>query len=512
MAAKKKTAKPSPNEAPKRAAAPFSANHLDGLRAKVLASPDDAELVAVYADALIEAGDPRGTFISEQVALAELSPLDPRYAPLLASTWRLEAEHGASWIGDYLARSKLAETHGSVRTGLDRHLNAVFERGFLRRIAMTPELIAKEWPKLTEREPITGMELLVRESLPEPYRLLREPETLTRLKVSPDDWFTAHSVANVLAWEMPRLGELDLSGCDLGQDGARLLANQETDLGETFEGYTAPPPFAVGQLRRLILRAGQLGNAGASILLGAPHLTALEELDISQCRIDDPAILEQLRRAPALRNLRRLAIAGNQGFGPGLGALAGWPALGALEALTLPQTTTAEALRALFKSPSRSLHTLDVASAKGLLATPEAILRTSESLAFLDIGTTSVGDAGFAKLVQAESARTLVSLSANGCSLSDEAVRVLTTSKLDRLVELDLSSNKLSDRSLSMLAAWPGVAQLTRLRLRNNRKLSSVGYDALAEAPGFRPAMLDGGKVDAKLAAKLEARFPRAWR
>lgn len=496
MAAKKKSAKAA---SPKR--------DLESLRSKVLAAPEDDEVVAVYADALIEAGDPRGTFITEQIAIADLSPLDARYAPLLASTQRLGAEHGAEWIGDYLARSKLRETHGSVRTGLDRLLNAVFERGFLRRIAITPELISKEWAKLAAREPITGMELLVRESLDAPHRLLTEPESLTRLKVSPDDWFTASSVGNVLAWEMPHLRELDLSGCDLGQDGARILANQETNLGESFEGYTAPPPFAEGQLRKLILRGAQLHDAGARILLDAKHLTALEELDISQCRIDAPAILEQLRDAPALRGIKRLAIAGNQGFGPRLGALAGWPALANLEAMTLPQTTTAAALGTLFEEPSGKLHTLDVASAKELMTTPEAIWRTSESLAYLDIGTTSVGDAGFEKLITASPLRNLVSLSANGCSLSDEAVRVLTTSKLERLVSLDLSSNKLSDRSLSMLAEWAGLGQLASLRLGNNRKLSSVGYGALMKASSFRPASLDVGKVDAKLAAGLRERF-----
>jgi hypothetical protein len=73
-----------------------------------------------------------------------MSPLDARYAPLLASTRRAEAEHARSWIGDYVERSRLEETHGHVRTGLDRLLNAVFERGFLRGIAITPELIAQE--------------------------------------------------------------------------------------------------------------------------------------------------------------------------------------------------------------------------------------------------------------------------------------------------------------------------------------------------------------------------------
>jgi Leucine-rich repeat (LRR) protein len=278
-------------------------------------------------------------------------------------------------------------------------------------------------------------------------------------------------------------------------------------LAEHFEGYVAPPPFADGQLRRLILRSTQLRDAGAQVVLGAAHLGGLEELDISQCRIDDAATLEALRDAPALRGVKRLALAGNQGLGPALGALAGWPGLEHIAALTLPQTTTADALRALFPSASSSLHTLDVGSAKELLAAPEGILRIAESLARLDIGTTRIGDAGFRKLLDSPQARPLVELAANGCSLSDASVEALTTSKLDRLVSLDLSSNKLTDRALSALAAWPGIANIATLRLGNNRKLSAAGYAALIDAPSFSPASLDVGKVDAKTLDRLRERF-----
>jgi uncharacterized protein (TIGR02996 family) len=46
----------------------------DALLAAVIANPDDDEPRAVYADHLIEHGDPRGTFISLQLALAKPGP------------------------------------------------------------------------------------------------------------------------------------------------------------------------------------------------------------------------------------------------------------------------------------------------------------------------------------------------------------------------------------------------------------------------------------------------------
>jgi hypothetical protein len=41
--------------------------------------------------------------------------------------------------------------------------------------------------------------------------------------------------------------------------------------------------------------------------------------------------------------------------------------------------------------------------------------------------------------------------------LSDKSVAALVKSKLDRLVTLDLSSNKLTDEALALLAEWRGL-------------------------------------------------------
>jgi uncharacterized protein (TIGR02996 family) len=444
-----------------------------GLLARVLAARDDDDAVTVYADHLIELGDPRGRFIAEQHALASCEPTDARYPKLLASTRRLEATHGLRWLGS-------------------EHLqNPVFERGFLRRVGLDPEHLASEWARLRTHEPIVGVELLVGEGIAPKHRDFKAPLELTELKITPDAWFTSHSVAQVFAWGVPNLRHLDLSGCDLGPDGAKMVVDG----------------FPDGQLRRLVLRASQLHDAGARLLLTARNLAALEELDISQCRIDEPATLSELKK---FDGIRRLALAGNQGLGPRLGVLADWAPLRALTSLTLPQTTTVEALRALFPKPSASLHTLDVASAKELGADPDSIIQLSERLCFLDIGTTRIGDDGFRALLGSPSLRHLVQLAANGCSLSDDAVLELTNSRLDRFVSLDLSSNKLTDRALALLATWPGLEQIADLRIGNNRKFTSAGYAALIDAPNFHPAALDLGKLDEKLRAPLEERFGSA--
>ncbi|MGN6108272.1 MAG: hypothetical protein ACTHU0_24410, partial [Kofleriaceae bacterium] len=338
-------------------------------------------------------------------------------------------------------------------------------------------------------------------------RGLREPREFEMLKVSPSRWFTASSVANVLAWGMPRLRSLDLSGCDLGADGAQLLANLPTDLGTHFSDHVAPPPFPHGQLTELLLDGCQLGDQGAYTVFAAAHLERLATLDLARCQIVDPKTLEALRDAPAMRQLRRLSLTGNNALGEHLQRLGGWPALPALTALALPQTTTAAAAEALFPEASPALRELTLASAKQLGPSP-VLLELAEALVELDAGTTSLGDERWAALVESRCARRLVRLKANGCSLSDAAVEALVASPLDRLVTLDLSSNKLTDRALAALAGWPGLQHVAHLRIGNNRRITAEGLRALVGAERLQPAVLDiGVQNDAKLLAQLRERF-----
>lgn len=479
----------------------------DDLLARVCAAPDDVVARRVYADHLEEHGDPRGAYVAQHCVLAELDPLAPEVPALTASVRRLEARTPPPWLGALLARSRLAPGD-APRTVLDEHRNAVFRHGFLHRIAMTPEAIAHDWAWLRAREPVQGIELVVGEHLPEAYHALREPKEFRALKVSPNGWFYVQSAGDVLCWGMP-LRELDLSRCDLGPTGARMLLGEATDLPDSFPGWTPPPPLPA-TLEALTLAGTQLGDEGVSALLAAPVVRGLFALDVGQCRLTADDTLLALARAPMPR-LRRLSLAGNNALGGRLGALAGWDALPRLSALALPQSTTAADLAALFPRPSAELRTLDLSSARDLGKAPAAIGAVAMALVHLDLGTTSLGDAGLAVLLAEPACRTLLELRLNGCSLSDAAIATLVESPLDRLVTLDLSSNKLTDAGLARLADWPGLAHVTHLRLGNNRKLTAKGYAALAAATGFDPVALDVGKPPAGAREALE-RFGAAVR
>ena len=478
---------------------------------RICDDPTDLEARLVYADCLSERGDPRGEFIAYHCELERMSGLEERYAELAAATRRLEAAYAPAWLADYLALADVKSTmHDRLR--LDDLFNAEFRHGFLYRIAMTPQDIVEHWGWLRAREPLQGVELRLQEHLPREHHHLAEPALFRTLKVTPNGWLTANSVGDVLRWGLGRLRELDLSSCDLGLAGAQLLTNAETDLADYFEGWTPPPPLPERQLERLVLHATALGDEGALLLFEAETTRALEELVLSQCRIAARSTLEALAASP-LDRLRRLSLAGNNDLGGQLDALAGWPVLDQLESLALPRSSTPGDLRALFPTPSASLRALDLSSARAVCAEPRAVAGAAAALTRLDIGTSRIGDVGFAQLLGEPSLTKLHELVAGGCSLSDRALELLAASPLDRLLTLDVSSNKLTDKGLRALAAWPGLGHVTHLKVGNNRKVTAAGLCALVDSPHLAPTDFHVGKgVDGTTLAALRERFGDALR
>lgn len=468
---------------------------------RVCADASDIEARLVYADWLSEQGDPRGEFIAGHCQLERMGALDDGYPELLANTERLEAAHRQAWFQEYLQRQQ------------DHALNPVFRHGFLHRVAMEPEAIEREWDWLRQREPIQGIELLLTEYLPDQFHGLTQPAAFRTLALNPSGWFTANSIADVLRWGMPLLEELDLSGCDAGVAGCQLLANLDTDLGEYFDDYVAPPPLPRGQLKSLRLRGCGARDAGVQLLLNAETLSAVTQLDIGQNRLSDAETLRALKRSPQLRHVERLFLAGNKELAGHFDELAGWERLPALSALSLPSTLTLAELQALFPRASSNLRELDLSSAKELLSAPLEVAGVAERLTHLNVGTTRLGDKGFAKLLSAPSVHTLVDLRAGGCSLSDKALTLLADSELQRLVKLDLSSNKLTDAGAEKLAQWPGLRHVTFFRIGNNRKLTLQGYQALMKSPYLEPTVFDIGKATAgALTESLRERYGPALR
>lgn len=123
-----------------------------------------------------------------------------------------------------------------------------------------------------------------------------------------------------------RLGDLDLSACDLGVLGALSLA-----------GW-----LRLAGLRRLTLVHAGLGADGVRALCESPYLGGLEILDLSgNCEPPDrgpgsgDALAEVLARCPHLGGLRWLILIDSRLGARGTAALAASPFLGGLQRLDL---------------------------------------------------------------------------------------------------------------------------------------------------------------------------------
>jgi uncharacterized protein (TIGR02996 family) len=138
---------------------------------KILADPDDDGARAVYADELVERGDPRGEFIQVQLRLEREDPEGEEHPRLLERSDRLLAEHGRTWFG------------------WDEHEKLRVRRGFVEALDPVPLRAQKRFDELAAREPITSVEL---ESPPPP-----SPATSRLTHLSLGDAIDGHSIPSL---------------------------------------------------------------------------------------------------------------------------------------------------------------------------------------------------------------------------------------------------------------------------------------------------------------------------
>ena len=149
---------------------------------KICADPTDIDSRRVYADLLIERGDPRGVLISQQLRLDEIGLDDHEYPAVLAETHRLLANHGTAWASVIPAKYRLKPSSFG-RVPVDGLNNARFESGFLNRFAVMPGQVDRAWKAVSRKEPVTGLEVIVPESIGDENRVMKSPNQFRQLKV-----------------------------------------------------------------------------------------------------------------------------------------------------------------------------------------------------------------------------------------------------------------------------------------------------------------------------------------
>jgi uncharacterized protein (TIGR02996 family) len=229
---------------------------LEALRAAVLHDPDDLAPRLVYADALTEAGDPRGEFIVHHIAGR------PEAQALLK-------QYGKAWI---------AFLHPAVsRPGL-RFIN-----GFVERITLKVAHLDR-LPGFMDREPIR--EVRFRDLGAEARRLAAMPDCTRRITWL--DLKQGHVAGNgfaaLMAAPWDRLWRIWAPSNPIGEIGVRALIE-------------ASP----GRLTSLNLHGVRLNDRTVPALAAWPGLARIRELNLRENDLSDEALAELLAAAPALR-------------------------------------------------------------------------------------------------------------------------------------------------------------------------------------------------------------------
>ena len=393
----------------------------------VLDVPEDDAARLIYADWLLENGDPRGEFIQVQCRLAALRSDDAERRLLLAREKALLTKHGPAWLAPI---ARLVE-------------EARFRRGFVEQARLSAAQFLKNADLLLRRTPLRSLEL-------------------THLD---------GRLADVMA--SPHLGRievLDLSGNALGSRSLRLLSNCpflehvhhlclcrceiNAESAQVFRG--AP---LVERLESFDLGSNSIGADGARALAdnSLPRLTSLR---LPGNAIQDLGVQALLRPGRRFTNLHLR----DNGIGnAGMEALARWPGLGRLLTLDVENNVIGNA---------------------GCLALGS--YAGDADLSWLSLAHNQVGDRGVEALAGCPLLRRLTHLNLASNELGDLGCQALAEAPHSASLQvLNLDYNRIYEKGARALAASPYLEGLTRLQIKS-RTLGAAGKRALEQRFGAR--------------------------
>lgn len=422
----------------------------------VLAAPDADEPRLVASDLWQLREDPRGAFVRAQIEVAGDAG-DAAWAAAFARSERLRVAHEAEWTRE-LRRITPALRCVRFARGFVEHVDLVFPG--------RPDL---DWLELlARRAPIRSAAI----------RFTDRPELPTLLDAAERAGIDALDLDLDGAWFARPWRPSPLRSLVLRRFPTILV----TRVARAWEP---------GQLRRLGLRDRKLTPPMLDPIVGDGTVDGLERLDLLGVGADAELVRRLVRRssdAPIA-----LSLSGNPAL-RGQGAdwierVLGWRPLSGLD--LGGQTSDDVVVRRLFDEPAfGSLVSLGL----GGPLPRHRRLRDLElpALRRLSLGAPG-GPAVADEIAAAPGLHRLLALGLAGTRIGDAGVAALVGCRFDRLVELDLRDNHLTDDALIRLAAWPSLEHLVRLRLAGNPELTGEGWRALMAAPHFRPAVLEVG-------------------
>jgi uncharacterized protein (TIGR02996 family) len=311
------------------------------LLAAIVAAPDDDEPRLVYADWLIERGEPHGELIRLECELARTDERSARalelhqiIEPMLKTSWRLFAGELAPWASERsFHRGFVDEVSMSLGT-FAKHGEALFSRHPIRGLTVTPR------PNVGKLARAPGLRLVEELWLPDPKGELAALATarLGRLKmltlhhaVQPE----ADLAALFARIDAPALASLHLDGCAVGASVYRAFARLErlrclrvvNPSSLVARDWRVTDALAALATARPLDELGLFGHRALLDAAVVPFLSSLRALEIVDAPITDTTA-RAIARAPALE---RLVLLGTQIMSDGAVALLGAPRLRQLE-------------------------------------------------------------------------------------------------------------------------------------------------------------------------------------
>lgn len=326
------------------------ADRTSELLAEIVANPADDGPRLVYADALVERGDPRGEFIQLQLRKGpyDAAAADREHQLLRANKERWMAEAGiagaltnffrgfpASLIGDAAAILACGEV---LRTQPITSLSILSKFDGLDALMKLPALARVREITLSgvlgsygRRTPIPHalFEAVVRSPHLTGLRQLTLQENCldhrTAVLLAEASWLPAieelivdsnELPLDVLAPRLPAVSRLVLSKCRIPESGAHDMA------------------ASMHALRDIYMPENHIRGSGLAALAQSPSFARISRLDVSHNGIEDDGAVA-IAESPHATGLRSLVLAGNS-IGPeGTAALANSPYLSALAHLDL---------------------------------------------------------------------------------------------------------------------------------------------------------------------------------
>lgn len=272
------------------------------LLAAVLADPSADPPRLVYADYLMEKGDPRGELISVQVQLTQKITPARR-----ARARRRERELLAAHRSAIIAASAPFASPYSIK----------IRRGFIDQLYSDGAAFVEGGAELMAREPVRKLALRLDfdqlETILE-RGLLAQVSELSLSGSIGDAGVRALAASEKLG----AIRRLRLSYCDIGDEGlaalvaspnfgARSLALGSNDVGDAGAAALAAAP-ALANITNLYLPRNPIGDDGAAALAGSPHLQAMQILSLSSCEELGDAGALAFARSELASSMHRLEL------------------------------------------------------------------------------------------------------------------------------------------------------------------------------------------------------------